>query len=274
MRLAMALANDKRVVNAYYGEWKSRSNRLSSVTRRKTSKRKRWKNKEKKRRKKEEDRDLEHQIERRTGEHKRIESARKDRKQNKKEEQQRRWKKKKMEKEEEEEDGKRYRSERKKRKRKGRTDRQQEDRTGQTQADGRTREKGRQREERKRINDKTKATTNTRTKTDPSTNKHRASDIIESKLKHSVRKTDRTHQRRENMAPTMQVANKNFLGKRLVSRQARGARAAVARRSAKLVVKCGAYDEELIATAVSMKTARKDMLVSKTLANIRFVFWT
>ena len=53
------------------------------------------------------------------------------------------------------------------------------------------------------------------------------------------------------MAPAMSVANKNFLGKRVVARQARAARAAVARRNAKLVVKAGAYDEELIATAVS-----------------------
>jgi len=53
------------------------------------------------------------------------------------------------------------------------------------------------------------------------------------------------------MAPAMSVANKNFLGKRVVARQTRAARAAVARRNAKLVVKAGAYDEELIATAVS-----------------------
>ena len=49
----------------------------------------------------------------------------------------------------------------------------------------------------------------------------------------------------------MSVANKNFMGKRVVARQTRAARAAVARRNAKLVVKAGAYDEELIATAVS-----------------------
>lgn len=52
------------------------------------------------------------------------------------------------------------------------------------------------------------------------------------------------------MAPAMSVANKSFLGQRVAARQARAARVAVARRSAKLVVKAGAYDEELIATAV------------------------
>jgi hypothetical protein len=49
----------------------------------------------------------------------------------------------------------------------------------------------------------------------------------------------------------MSAANKNFMGKRVVARQTRAARVAVARRSARLVVKAGAYDEELIATAVS-----------------------
>jgi len=62
------------------------------------------------------------------------------------------------------------------------------------------------------------------------------------------------------MAPTMQVANKNFMGKRLVSRQVRGARAAVARRNAKLVVKCGAYDEELVQTANAIASKGRGIL--------------
>jgi len=58
----------------------------------------------------------------------------------------------------------------------------------------------------------------------------------------------------------MQVANKNFMGKRLVSRQVRGARAAVARRNAKLVVKCGAYDEELVQTANAIASKGRGIL--------------
>merc|ERR1711869_185848 len=65
-------------------------------------------------------------------------------------------------------------------------------------------------------------------------------------------KTREPIQHPNTMAPAMSVANKNFLGKRVVARQTRAARAAVARRNAKLVVKAGAYDEELIATANSM----------------------
>merc|ERR1712078_6648 len=62
------------------------------------------------------------------------------------------------------------------------------------------------------------------------------------------------------MAPAMSVANKNFLGKRVVARQTRAARAAVARRNAKLVVKAGAYDEELIATANSIASQGRGIL--------------
>ena len=51
------------------------------------------------------------------------------------------------------------------------------------------------------------------------------------------------------MAPA--IANKNFMGKRVAARQARAARVSVSRRNARLVCKAGAYDEELIATAVS-----------------------
>jgi len=62
------------------------------------------------------------------------------------------------------------------------------------------------------------------------------------------------------MAPAMSVANKNFMGKRVVARQTRAARAAVARRNARLVVKAGAYDEELIATANTIASAGRGIL--------------
>merc|ERR1712193_192555 len=73
-------------------------------------------------------------------------------------------------------------------------------------------------------------------------------------------KTREPIQHPNTMAPAMSVANKNFLGKRVVSRQVRGARAAVARRNAKLVVKAGAYDEELIATANSIASKGRGIL--------------
>mmetsp|Transcript_7159 Transcript_7159/g.17651 ORF Transcript_7159/g.17651 Transcript_7159/m.17651 type:complete len:387 (+) Transcript_7159:2-1162(+) len=58
----------------------------------------------------------------------------------------------------------------------------------------------------------------------------------------------------------MSAANKNFMGRRVVARQARAARAAVARRNAKLVVKAGAYDEELVATANKIASAGRGIL--------------
>jgi len=58
----------------------------------------------------------------------------------------------------------------------------------------------------------------------------------------------------------MSAANKNFMGRRVVARQARTARAAVARRNAKLVVKAGAYDEELVATANKIASAGRGIL--------------
>merc|ERR1712193_48222 len=73
-------------------------------------------------------------------------------------------------------------------------------------------------------------------------------------------KTREPIQHPNTMAPAMSVANKNFLGKRVVARQTRAARAAVARRNAKLVVKAGAYDEELIATANSIASQGRGIL--------------
>merc|ERR1712003_602291 len=74
------------------------------------------------------------------------------------------------------------------------------------------------------------------------------------------REKQRKSTRTATMAPAMSVANKNFLGKRVVARQTRAARAAVARRSARLVVKAGAYDEELIATANTIASAGRGIL--------------
>ena len=59
------------------------------------------------------------------------------------------------------------------------------------------------------------------------------------------------------MAPAMTAAKRNFMGKSVVARQTRAARA-VARRNASLVVKAGAYDEELIATAVSTRERERE----------------
>ena len=61
----------------------------------------------------------------------------------------------------------------------------------------------------------------------------------------------------DKMAPAMTAAKRNFMGKSVVARQTRAARA-VARRNASLVVKAGAYDEELIATAVSTRERERE----------------
>merc|ERR1711939_247507 len=50
------------------------------------------------------------------------------------------------------------------------------------------------------------------------------------------------------------------MGKRVVARQTRAARAAVARRNARLVAKAGAYDGELIATANTIASAGRGIL--------------
>merc|ERR1712174_151064 len=73
-------------------------------------------------------------------------------------------------------------------------------------------------------------------------------------------KTREPIQHPNTMAPAMSAANKNFMGKRVVARQTRAARAAVARRNARLVVKAGAYDEELIATANTIASAGRGIL--------------
>jgi len=62
------------------------------------------------------------------------------------------------------------------------------------------------------------------------------------------------------MAPaTMSATNKGFMGKRVAVR-GRAARVAVARRNARLAIKCGAYDEELVATANSIASAGRGIL--------------
>merc|ERR1712216_201164 len=73
-------------------------------------------------------------------------------------------------------------------------------------------------------------------------------------------KTREPIQHPNTMAPAMSAANKNFMGKRVVARQARAARVSVSRRSARLVVKAGAYDEELIATANTIASAGRGIL--------------
>merc|ERR1712219_57589 len=73
-------------------------------------------------------------------------------------------------------------------------------------------------------------------------------------------KTREPIQHPNTMAPAMSVANKNFLGKRVVARQTRAARAAVARRSARLVVRAGPYDEELVQTANTVASAGRGIL--------------
>merc|ERR1712003_371754 len=74
------------------------------------------------------------------------------------------------------------------------------------------------------------------------------------------REKQRKSTRTATMAPAMSAANKNFMGKRVVARQTRAARAAVARRNASLVVKAGAYDEELIATANTIASKGRGIL--------------
>ena len=69
------------------------------------------------------------------------------------------------------------------------------------------------------------------------------------------------------MAPAMTAAKRNFMGKSVVARQTRAARA-VARRNASLVVKAGAYDEELIATAVSTHERERDGLRDSSAPNV------
>merc|ERR1712100_643883 len=63
----------------------------------------------------------------------------------------------------------------------------------------------------------------------------------------------------DKMAPAMTAAKRNFMGKSVVARQTRAARA-VARRNASLVVKAGAYDEELIATANTIASKGRGIL--------------
>merc|ERR1712003_442544 len=82
---------------------------------------------------------------------------------------------------------------------------------------------------------------------------------VSSTTNHNKRERPR-ERKATTMAPAMSVANKNFMGKRVVARQTRAARAAVARRNARLVVKAGAYDEELIATANTIASAGRGIL--------------